>query len=94
VEMGGPGTGYPKGTRAPIGWSLLMTLRYALMTRPMVYSGARYLPATDPVVLDPVIYGQNPILLGWGVQVAPEANESLRQGVEQALGRIWLGCIH
>ena len=99
VEIGGPDTGYAPGTKAPLGWHLLMTLRYALMTRPMVYNGEHYVAAPDPVVLDPVnddpvIYGQHPIMLGWGVQVAPEANDNLRQGVERALGRIWLGCIH
>lgn len=56
-------------------------------------------PGIDPVVLDPeyddpVIYGQHPVLLGWGVQIAPEADEVLRSGVENAFGRIWLGCIH
>lgn len=99
VEIGGPGTGYRKGTKVPLGWDLLMTLRRGLFTRPMVYDGKRYLAATDPVILDPiyddpVVYGQHPVLLGWGVQVAPDAGESLRQGVERALGRIWLGCIH
>ena len=69
------------------------------MTRPMVYDGGKYRAELDLVVLDPnyddpVNYGQHPILLGWGVQVAPEASSALRQGVERALGRIWLGCIH
>lgn len=27
VEIGGPDTGYPDGTKAPLGWSLLMRLR-------------------------------------------------------------------
>lgn len=99
VEIGGEGTGYTKGTKAPLGWDLLMNLRYALYTRPMVYNGERYRVLSDPVILDPinddpVNYGQNPILLGWGVQIAPEAPNRLRQSVEDALGRIWLGCIH
>lgn len=76
-----------------------MNLRSALMTRGMVGGGERYQAAADPVVLDPVhddsvTYGQRPILLGWGVQVAPEAPERLRQAVEYTFGRIWLGCIH
>lgn len=99
VDIGGPGTGYEAGTLAPLGWELLMTLRYGLLTRPMVQGGEPYNPGIDPVVLDPehddpVVYGQHPVLLGWGVQTAPEADDVLRQGVERAFGRIWLGCIH
>lgn len=99
VDIGGPGTGYPDGLKAPLGWSLLMSLRNALMTRPVIQGGGRYSAATDPVVLDPefddpVTYGQHPVLLGWGIQVAPEAADPLRQGVEQGFGKIWLGCIH
>jgi hypothetical protein len=99
VDIGGPGTGYEEGTLAPLGWELLMTLRYGLLTRPMVQGGEPYNPGIDPVVLDPenddpVAYGQHPVLLGWGVQTAPEADDTLRQGVERAFGRIWLGCIH
>lgn len=99
IDIGGPNTGYPPGTMAPLGWSLLMTLRYAMLTRPMVYQGEKYSASADPVILDPLHddpanYGQHPILLGWGVQVAPEAFDELRRAVEQSLGRIWLGCIH
>jgi len=99
VDIGGPNTGYAEGTKAPLGWSLLMSLRYALLTRPMAYEGDDYDLETDPVVLDPVhddpvTYGQHPILLGWGVQVAPESNAELRSAVERSLGRLWLGCIH
>jgi hypothetical protein len=99
VDIGRPETGYEEGTMAPLGWELLMTLRYGLMTRPMVQGGKPYDPGMDPVVLDPdnddpAVYGQHPVLVGWGVQTAPEAEDSLRQGVERAFGRIWLGCIH
>lgn len=99
VEIGGPDTGHPDGTKAPLGWSLLMNLRYALLTRPMAYEGEDYPLETDPVVLDPVHddpveYGQHPILLGWGVQVAPESEVELRSAVDRSLGRLWLGCIH
>lgn len=99
VDIGGPCTGYAKGTMAPLGWELLMTLRYGLLTRSMVYNGENYDASSDPVILDPVNddpanYGQHPVLLGWGVQVAPEAQEVLRHAVERAFGRIWLGCIH
>jgi hypothetical protein len=99
IDIGGPDTGYPRGTMAPLGWKLLIALRRALLTRPMVRGGERYSAATDPVVLDPihdnpVNYGQHPTLFGWGVQVAPEAPDDLRHAVERSLGRIWLGCIH
>lgn len=99
VEIGGPNTGYPEGTTAPLGWALLMNLRYALFTRPMVYEGAEYPPATDPVIVDsvhddPVEYGQHPVLLGWGIQVAPESSFELRRAAESAFGRLWLGCVH
>jgi len=99
IDVGGRDTGYAKGERAALGWKLLMTLRYALLTRPMIQNGGAYVAATDPVVLDPVNddpvdYGQHPILLGWGVQVAPESSDDLRRAVEGALGRLWLGCIH
>ena len=99
IDIGGPNTGYRAGTEAALGWSLLMTLRYALLTRPIVYNGDLYNAQCDPVVLDPinddpVSFGQNPTLLGWGVQVAPESDTSLRQAVETEFGRLWLGCIH
>lgn len=99
IDIGGPNTGYPEGTDAPLGWSLLMSLRYSLLTRPIVYNGETYIPECDPVILDPmnddpVDFGQHPTLLGWGVQVAPEAGAELRQAVESELGRLWLGCIH
>jgi hypothetical protein len=99
VDIGGPKTGYPAGTKAPLGWSLLMGLRHALFTRPIAYRGEEYSLATDPIILDPVkddptTYGQNPVLLGWGLLVAPDAGIDLRSAVERSLGRIWLGCIH
>lgn len=88
-----------EGTKVSLGWELLIILRYGLFTRPIVSGGKRYNYSTDPVVLDSVKddflkYAQHPVLLGWGVQVAPEANELLREGVEKMLGRIWLGCVH
>lgn len=99
VDVGGPNTGYPEGSTAPLGWVLLMSLRYALFTRPTVYGDDEYPPATDPVVIDPahddpVEYGQRPVLLGWGIQLAPESSFELRTAAETALGRLWLGCIH
>jgi len=99
IDIGGPDTGYEPGTMAPLGWDLLMALRYGLLTRPTVCRGEKYSAAADPVVLDsahddPVTYAQHPTLLGWGVQVAPEAPDDLRRAVDQSLGRIWLGCIH
>jgi hypothetical protein len=99
VDIGGSDTGYAEGTTAPLGWSLLMSLRYALLTRPVAYEGNEYPFASDPVVLDPLKddpaeYDQHPILLGWGIQVAPESSTELRSAVERSLGRLWLGCIH
>lgn len=99
IDIGGPNTGYMEGTEAPLGWSLLMNLRYALFTRPVVYNGEVYPLSCDPVIIDPmkddpVDFGMHPILLGWGVQVAPESDTELRQAVDKTLGRLWLGCIH
>lgn len=99
LDISGPETGYREGANAPLGWILLMTLRRALLTRPIVYRGEQYPPECDPMVLDPTTddeatYGQHPVLLGWGVQVAPESHWELRQAVEGQLDRIWLGCTH
>jgi hypothetical protein len=99
VDIGGPETGYVKGTEVSLGSALLMTLRHALLTRPVVCNGQPYCAASDPVVLDPerddsATFGQRPVLLGWGVQIAPESGATLRRAVEDELGRLWLGCIH
>jgi hypothetical protein len=99
IDIGGDRTGYPEGTQAPLSWALLMSLRYAMLTRPVVYNGEIYRAECDPVVLDPlhddpVDIAQHPTLLGWGIQVAPESDADLRQAVEKSLGRLWLGCIH
>lgn len=99
IDVGGDKTGYPEGDTAPLSWSLLMSLRYALLTRPVVYSGNNYDVNSDPVILDPenddvADYAQNPVLLGWGVQIDPKADTSVRCAIEKALGTIWLGCIH
>lgn len=99
VDIGGPGTGYVAGTLAPLDWALLMNLRFALLTRPFVYDGGDYPTECDPAVLDPqnddpVTFGQHPVLLGWGVQVAPESEAALRANVEESLGKLWLGCVH
>ena len=99
VDIGGPNTGYSPGTESTLSHSLLTRLRRALFTRPIVYRGEPYNAQCDPVVLDPanddpVNFGQNPILLGWGVQIAPESPLQLRQAVEDGLSHIWLGCLH
>jgi hypothetical protein len=99
VRIGGPGTGYADDAEAPLGWALLVALRHSLLTRPVIYNGEPYDPATDPVILDPIhddptVYAQHPELLGWGVQIAPEAGDQLRLAVQDALGRVWLGCVH
>jgi hypothetical protein len=98
VDVGAPDTGYEKGFQMPLSVFLLVGIRHSIMARGMVYEGEIFDPATDPVVLgpddDPVEYGQNPEVFGWGVQVAPEAHDTLRQAVRQMLDRIWLGCMH
>lgn len=99
IDISGKETGYSNGVKASLGWSLLMNLRYALFTRPVVYNDKQYPAVSDPVVIDPikddpVDFGIQPTLLGWGVQVAPNADTKLRQAVEKELGRLWLGCIH
>jgi hypothetical protein len=71
IDIGGPNTGYSEGTEAALGWSLLMNLRYALFTRPVVRNGEPYPAASDPVIIDPmrddpVDFGIYPTLLGWG----------------------------
>ena len=83
IDIGGPNTGYPKGTEAPLGWSLLMNLRYALLTRPIVYNGEPYSAECDPVVPDPlyddpVDFGQHPTLLGWESKLL--LNRTVRYG--------------
>lgn len=99
IDVGGGKAGYTDGDTVPLSWSLLMSLRYALLTRPVIYSGKSYDVSCDPVILDPknddiVDYVQNPVLLGWGVQIDPKANITVRCAIEKALGTIWLGCIH
>ncbi|MEE4359801.1 MAG: hypothetical protein V2I97_25245 [Desulfococcaceae bacterium] len=99
IDIGGPDTGYPEGYEAPLGRFSLMTLREALFTRPVIYNGEPYPAASDPVIIDPlnddpVDFGIHPILLGWGIQVAPEADTKLRQAADKELGQLWLGCIH
>lgn len=99
INIGGPNTGYDEGTMAPLSWELLMTLRYALLTRPTASDASNYDPATDPVLPGPDIddqieVGQHPVFLGWGVQVAPESSAELSNAVQGRLARLWLGCIH
>lgn len=99
IDIGREHEGYPAGTMAPLGWKLLVSLRNALMTRPVVCGAQDYPVECDPAVLDPerddpVAFSQQPVLLGWGLQVAPESGPELRIRVEEALGTVWLGCIH
>lgn len=98
VGIGGPNTGYADDDRAPLGWSLKMSLRYSLLRRPIVHTGQDFLRETDPVVVDPgedyVAVAQHPEVSGWGVQIHDALSATVRVGVEQELGRIWLGCIH
>jgi hypothetical protein len=98
IDVGGPDTGYAEGTQMPLSTWLLMGIRYVILARRMVSEGEDFDPASDPVILgpndDPVRYGQNPESFGWGIQVAPEASETLRLAVRRSLERIYLGCMH
>jgi hypothetical protein len=98
VDVGGANTGYPSGTLMPLSIALIASVRSRVLARRMVYEGDKFDPATDPVVIgpddDPVTYGQNPEVFGWGVQVTPDASENLRRAVVESLGRVWLGCMH
>ena len=77
---------------------LLGNIRRAVLSRRIVVGGEHYDPATDPVVFGPdddfTVYGAEPEVFGWGVQVATEASEDLRRAVRNSLDRIWLGCMH
>lgn len=99
LDIGGPGSGYRRGTKVSLKWDLLNQIRNALFTRP-IEDGSETCPLeSDPVVLDPMhddvaTFSQFPSVLGWGVHLAPESSSELRIAVERSLGRIWLGCIH
>jgi hypothetical protein len=98
VGIGGPDTGYADDDRAPLGWSLKMSLRHSLLRRPLVQRGQSFHPETDPVIVDPgddyVAVAQHPDVSGWGVQLHDALSTTVRMGVLQELGKIWLGCIH
>lgn len=96
----GPESGYVDGTEVEIGWAFLMSLRYALFTRPQVYAdrGEEIDPDRNPVVIgpndDPVEIGQHPQLLGWGVFVSDRVDPEVGAAAQAVFERIWLGCIH
>jgi len=98
VGIGGPETGYADDDRAPLGWSLKMSLRQSLLRRPIVHPGQIFHPETDPVIVDPgddyVAVAQHPDVSGWGVQLHDALSTTVRMGVLQELGKIWIGCIH
>ena len=98
VNIGGPETGYADDDRAPLGWSLKMSLRYSLLRRPIVHPGQAFHPETNPVIVDPgddyVSVAQHPDVSGWGVQLHGGLSSTVQTGVLQELGKIWLGCIH
>ena len=98
VGIGGPETGYADDEQASLGWSLKMSLRYSLLSRPFVHRGQAFHPDTDPVLVDPgedyVAAAQHPNVSGWGLHLHDGLSSSVRLGVENELGRIWLGCIH
>jgi hypothetical protein len=51
VDVGGKDSGYASGTVVPLGWELLMRLRYSLLTRPVVFDDSEYPSECDPAVL-------------------------------------------
>jgi hypothetical protein len=97
-DVGGPTTGWPEGTQISLSEFLLHAIRLCVLARPIVTEGEAFDPATDPFILahddDPTRYGLQPEVLGWGVQLAPDAVPSLRLAVQDALGTIWRGCLH
>lgn len=98
IGIGGPNAGYPDDDTAPLGWMLKMTLRHALLTRPIVIRGRSYEPEVDPLVVDDgseyIEIAQNPNVLGWGLPVHDELPTTIRSAAVHEFGTIWLGCIH
>jgi len=100
IDIGGDQTGYPDGTRAQLGWSLLMGLRYAFFVRPAVLASRQGSVdfSRDPVLIsdedDPAPPQQHPDLFGWGVLVGDDVTPELRAATEAVFDKIWLGCIH
>jgi len=92
--------GYTNGTPADLGWTLLMSLRYALFHRLVVYQSNRDSidPPAEPKIIsqneDSATYQQHPELFGWGIFAAPGLSEKLRGIIEDRFAKIWLGCIH
>jgi len=90
VGIGGPDTGYADGTIAPLGWALLMTLRYAFLVRPVVPEGRE---ATVPADMEPLVVpededyvsaAQHPHFLGWGVIVSDGVDVAIARAAEVA----------
>ena len=98
VNIGGPDTGYHEDETAPLGWELLMNVRYNFFTRNIVFEGETFDRDTNPYVLGPdedqVDYGMHPEILGWSIFLSDNIADRVRQAVSDRLGKIWLGCIH
>ena len=100
VHIGGANTGYPEGTQADLGWSLLMSLRNSFFVRPVVFAkhAIDVNLATEPHFVsdeeDIVSIYQNAELFEWGVFISDEANNDLKNVVKNVFGTLWLGCIH
>ena len=96
----GEDSGYLEGTEVDLDWSLLMSLRYTLFHRTVIYEKDQegVIRATNPKIIsdedDIVEYAQHPELFGYGIFVAPNLLEQVRSSIEDRFAKIWLGCIH
>ena len=92
------GSKLTKARDSNLSQSRLASIRYSILARCTVSEQQAFDSATDPVVIgpedDPAEHALHPEVLGWGVQVAPEAPDSLRGAVRGMLDRVWLGCMH
>lgn len=100
LDIGGPNTGYEKGTIAPLGWILKMSLRYSFFIRPVIYKSniEKIDICRNPLIIDNdddiVDSSIEPELIGWGIQIDNSLNPKIKDSVRNVLGQIWLGCIH
>jgi len=96
----GQEAGYAEGTKAELGWVLLMNLRYAFFVRPVVVQAKAHKlnPEVDPIVLseeeDLVDRSIHPDLFGWGVFIGSDLQPEICTAVRSVFDKIWLGCIH
>lgn len=100
LDIGGPNTGYEKGTVAPLDWILKMSLRYSFFTRPVIcrLNIEKIDICRNPLIIDNdddiVDSSIEPELIGWGIQIDNSLDSKIEDSVRNVLGKIWLGCIH